>query len=139
VDSSQNNSFSFHPFHEQPGSGIKRCLGEQSPFPNHGTYLRPPLLESRVDTLQNIMHSMSSTVFQNPSGSMTLNEKLRITVLQNNSQQQERVSRQMLSHVPHSTDMSHCAAMRPYFDHSMGPVLFEPGHFCSTPSVCCQP
>uniref|UniRef100_A0A7S0MHJ9 Protein kinase domain-containing protein n=1 Tax=Cryptomonas curvata TaxID=233186 RepID=A0A7S0MHJ9_9CRYP len=105
--------------HEQAGSGVKRYLDEQSPFQNQGNYLRPPLLESRVESRQNIQHPWSSSVFQN-TGSMMTNEKLRITELQNVPLEQGSFARQLLSHVPNSTGMSSCAGMSPYFDHSMG-------------------
>ncbi len=105
--------------HEQAGSGVKRYLDEQSPFPNHGSFQRPPLVESRFDYRQNIQHSMPSTVFQN-TGSMTMNEKRLIAELQNVSQEQPCYARQLLSQVPNSAGMGSCAVMRPYFDHSMG-------------------
>jgi hypothetical protein len=105
--------------HEQSGSGVKRYLDEQPPFPNHGNYLRPPLLESRVDSRQNIQHSMQPTLFQS-SGSVTMNEKRRITELQNVSQEQASFARQLLLQVPNSAGVSSCAGMSPFFEHSMG-------------------
>ena len=94
---SQGNMFSFsgalhhlapQNLPEQPGSGVKRYLEEQSPYQSHSNYLRPPLLESRVDSRQNILQSMSSTAFQNTPGSMTMSDKRRIMELQNASQEQ---------------------------------------------------